>query len=159
MGTGKSTVGRLVAEVLQMPFFDTDLAIEERAGERIPEIFAKSGEAVFRKLESVVCLEAALYGGMVIATGGGALMNPSTREALRDSGLLICLDADIEDIVRRLAEADSERPLARDPDALAALYATRRELYDELPIHVDTSGRPLEDVAAEVIALWQLYNS
>jgi shikimate kinase len=156
MGTGKSTIGRIVATVLSMPFIDTDEAIEEMAGERIAEIWAKSGEAVFRKLESVVCLEAAIYGGHVISTGGGALINEGTREALVGSGLIICLDASLEEIMWRIGSAD-DRPLARDKDRLTALYEARKPVYDSLPIHVDTTGKEREDVAAEVIALWQLY--
>lgn len=156
MGTGKSTIGRIVATVLSMPFIDTDEAIEEMAGERITEIFANSGEAVFRKLEAVVCLEAAIYGGHVISTGGGALINEDTREALTNSGLLICLDASLEQIMHRISSVD-HRPLARDKERLAALYEARKPLYDSFPIHVDTTGKEREEVAAEVIALWQLY--
>jgi shikimate kinase len=154
MGTGKSTVGLIVAEILDMPFVDTDIAIEERVGQRIPEIFASSGEAVFRKLESVICLEAAIYGDMVIATGGGALLNANTREALEGSGMLICLDAALDEIVQRIG-SEEHRPLARDVDKLAALYESRREMYESLPHHIDTTGKSPGEVAAEVITLWQ----
>jgi len=154
MGTGKTTVGQIVAEILEMPFIDTDLAIEERVGQRVPEIFASSGEAVFRKLESVICLEAAVYGGMVISTGGGALLNANTREALEGSGLLVCLDADLDSIVERVG-GDPYRPLAKDRESLEGLYDARRELYDALPYHVDTTGKSPGEVAAEVITLWQ----
>jgi shikimate kinase len=150
MGTGKSTVGMIVAELLDMPFVDTDIAIEERVGQRIPEIFASSGEAVFRKLESVICLEAAIYGGMVIATGGGALLNANTREALEGSGMLICLDADLDEIVQRIGSA--EHP------PLAVLYESQAKIYDNLPNHVDTTGKSPGEVAAEVITLWQSAN-
>jgi shikimate kinase len=121
IGTGKSTIGRIVATVLAMPFIDTDEAIEEMAGERLSEIFTKSGEDVLRKLESVVCLEAAIYGGHVISTGGGALVNEATREALTKSGLVICLDASLDEILWRIG-SDDHHLLAKNQERLVNLY-------------------------------------
>lgn len=154
MGTGKTTVGQIVAAALGMPFVDTDAEIEALARQEIPSIFAQQGEPVFRKLESIVCLKAAIGGGQVIATGGGALLNAATREALAGSGLLVCLTADLDAIVERV-EGDASRPLARDREALEQVLAQRAELYASLPYRIDTTGKTPESVAGEVIVLWR----
>jgi shikimate kinase len=154
MGTGKTTVGLIVAEILDMPFVDTDRAVEEMAGKSIPEIFVHSGEAMFRKLESIVCLHAAISGGQVLSIGGGALLNPESRRALEDSGLLICLTASAEAIVERVA-GDPHRPLAGNRESLAALLTEREAVYGDLPYQIDTTSISPGEVAAEVISLWQ----
>ena len=110
MGTGKSTVGRLVAQQLQCPFIDSDDLIVERAGKSIAQVFAEAGEDRFRSLERSVCRDLAAQEGLVIATGGGALLDADSRRALGKSGLLICLLASPESIRRRLAH-ESGRPL------------------------------------------------
>ncbi len=154
MGTGKTSVGLIVAEILEMPFVDTDHAVEEMAGKTIPEIFVHGGEAMFRKLESIVCLHAAISGGQVLSIGGGALLNPESRRALEDSGLLICLTASMEAILERVG-GDPGRPLASDSESLAARFAEREALYADLPYHIDTTDRSPGEVAADVISLWQ----
>jgi shikimate kinase len=154
MGTGKTTVGLIVSEILDMPFVDTDLAVESMAGTTIPEIFVHSGEAVFRKMESIVCLQAAIGGGQVLSIGGGALLNPDSRQALEDSGVLICLTASVESILERVG-GDPARPLASDPESLTALFAEREAIYADLPYHIDTTDRSPGEIAADVISLWQ----
>ncbi len=153
MGTGKTTVGQLVAQELGMPFVDTDAEIEALAQESVRSIFARQGEAVFRKLEAIVCLRAAIAGGQVIATGGGALLNEATRAALEGSGLLVCLTAHMDEILARVG-GDESRPLFGQPEAVERLLAQRSGLYDRLPYHVDTTGKTPHEATQEVIALW-----
>ena len=151
MGTGKTTVGRLVAERLDMAFTDTDHEVESMAGRGIVDIFASSGEVAFRQLEAAACLRAANIGGQVIATGGGALLHEKSRAALQSSGLVVCLTARLDEIARRIGGGGS-RPLG---GTLADLFARRSALYDSLPYHVDTTSRPVSEVADEVIGLWE----
>ena len=94
MGTGKTAVGREVAARTGHPFVDLDDLIVRRAGKSIPEIFAQDGEPAFRALEAAVCGEMAAPAGLVIATGGGAVVDPANREALAAGGTVICLEAD-----------------------------------------------------------------
>ena len=105
MGTGKTAVGREVAARLGRPFVDLDDLIVQRAGKAIPEIFAQDGESAFRALEAATCGEMAAPAGLVIATGGGAVVNPANREALAAGGTVICLEADLETILQRVGRA------------------------------------------------------
>lgn len=158
MGTGKTTVGQLLARELGLAFVDTDTLIEARAGRRIAAIFAHEGEAAFRRIEVEVCLQAASTRDQVIATGGGALLNPDVRQALAASGLLICLRADLETIMQRVGH-DPSRPLFGGETArLARLLEARAGVYDSLPHQIDTTGRSPQQVAEEIIRLWQSNN-
>lgn len=150
MGTGKTTVGRLTAEALNLAFVDTDTVIIERAGMAIPEIFAQHGETEFRRIEREVCLELGRGNGQVIATGGGALINPETRTAMAEGNLLICLTAHLDILRRRLADT-SGRPLAKDWEAL---YEKRRVTYAAIPNQVDTTNKRPEVVVREIQQLW-----
>ncbi len=99
MGTGKTSVGREVAVRTGRPFLDLDDLIAQRAGRSIPDIFARDGEPAFRALESHLCQELRQPKGWVVATGGGAALNPTNREALAAGGTVICLEADAETIL------------------------------------------------------------
>jgi shikimate kinase len=155
MGTGKTTVARIVAGRLGFELVSTDALIEARAGQSIPEIFAQKGEAAFRRLEAIICREVAMRPDVVIDTGGGALLDPASRAAFLKSGLVICLTCAPDEIMRRLS-GDSSRPLlAGDARArIAALLAERAPIYNALSHHVDTTHRSPEQAADEVIALW-----
>jgi 3-dehydroquinate synthase len=161
MGTGKSTVGRLLADRLGRPFLDVDAEIEGLAGATIPEIFSGRGEAGFRALESEVCRDLAARRGAVIATGGGTLVDPDNREKLSTTGVVICLTCDVNEILRRL-DGTADRPLLGSPTAndgaarrarIEQLLAERSEAYAALPHHVDTTGRPPASVADAVADL------
>ena len=155
MGTGKSSVGRLVAERLGRAFVDMDLLIEEREGRSIAEIFATEGEPYFRALERDLCRELAAQSDLVIATGGGALIDPVNREVMGRSGVLFCLRCSPDEILRRLALAE-DRPLLDVEDRrqrIEALLAQRREAYAQIPYQIETTGRTIEQVAEEVIRL------
>ncbi len=154
MGTGKTTVGRLVAQLLQRPFVDSDNLIVFRAGKSIARLFAEEGEERFRSLEREVCRELAGQEGLVIATGGGALLDEQNRHALGQTGMLVCLLASTECIRNRLAH-ESGRPLFNG--AWEALYAERLASYESMPQQLTTDGRAPQDVAQEVVRLWRAF--
>lgn len=152
MGTGKSTVGPLVAEQLAFPFLDTDDMIERRAGKSIPDIFAMKGEAAFRELEADVLMDLCRQSDMVVATGGGALIQANNRERMLRVGVVVCLTASIRVIEARLNALEiAGRPLAV---GWRELLAARQEIYNTLPHQVDTNGKSPEIVAEEVVRLW-----
>jgi shikimate kinase len=155
MGTGKSTVGRLVAERLGWRFVDTDVIIEARSGRTIAEIFAQDGESAFRQLEAEVCPEMAALCHQVIAVGGGALLNPTIRECVQQHGLLIALTCDLDEIIRRVGDPPARPLYIPDREHLARLLASRAEHYASLPYHINTTHLTPEQVAEEVFRLWQ----
>ena len=155
MGTGKTSVGALVAQRLNRPFVDMDTVIEERAGMSIRRIFAEQGEAAFRKLEADLCLELARQDGWVIATGGGALVDPVNRAVLSESGVVVCLTAAIDEILARV-DGDADRPLLRGANPRAdieRLLQMRQAAYAAIPWQVDTTGRSYEEVADQIMTL------
>ncbi len=159
MGTGKTAVGREVAARLGRPFVDMDEHIAARAGMTIPEIFSQHGEPYFRALESELAQNLAGQRGLVIATGGGALVDATNRERMARSGLAICLTAGVDDLLARVGGEDGEgagRPLLAGDDRrkrISDLLAGRAAAYAEIPFHIDTSGRGVDEVAPDVSAL------
>ena len=161
MGTGKTTIGRLVAVRLGLPFVDMDAEIERRTGQPVRAIFAAQGEAAFRQMERDLCRELADRPGQVIATGGGALLDPASRATMIASGLVICLTAAPEALVARLAGAD-DRPLLQGDDPagrIRTLIASRSAAYAALPYHVDTTHLAPERVAEAVLDLWHTHST
>lgn len=157
MGTGKTTVGRFVAARLGWRFVDTDRLIEQRAGQSVADIFANEGEAAFRARERELCAEISSWRRVIVATGGGIVLDPANRDALVRAGLAVCLDAPAEEIARRLKHSRT-RPLLAGPDRLTRirdLMASRADAYAALPFRVNVAGREVEDIAAEIIALWR----
>ncbi len=151
MGTGKTTVGEVLARRLNRRFVDMDSEIEARAGLRIHEIFRRQGEEVFRDMETQLIHELALQRGLVIATGGGALIDPGLREALGRHGMIFCLKASKAEISARLAE-NFNRPLAPN---WQALYDARQNAYAQIRHQINTSGKSPQAIAAEIAALAQ----
>jgi shikimate kinase / 3-dehydroquinate synthase len=147
-GAGKTTVGQLTARQLGRDFIDFDDTIERRWGRPVPDYFAGGDESLFRQRETEVCRLVAARDDVVAAPGGGALLNPRNRAMLEGTGTLIGLSASLETLLARL-EASYARPLlAGDRRArLAALLKERENLYQSLPVVVDT-----ETVTAEVAA-------
>jgi 3-dehydroquinate synthase len=174
MGVGKTRVGREIAHRTDRQFVDMDAVIEAREGRTIADIFAQKGEAHFRRLESDLCHELAARSGprgpatknaepnssssvqgLVIATGGGALLHPDNREIMAASGPVVQLSASIDEIVRRL-EAAEDRPLLDVADRRARiedLLAERAEAYARIPLQVDTTGLTIAQAADRVMAM------
>jgi shikimate kinase len=151
MGTGKTTVGWQVADIVRWKFIDADEEIEARLGMTIPQIFETQGEDGFRRYESIVCRSLAARQRLVIATGGGMLVNPVNLSVMQSTGFVICLNADPKIIQARLANGES-RPLAPD---WRALYEQRQAAYAAIPYQIDTSNRTPDEIAIEVVQLWQ----
>ena len=153
MGAGKSCVGRRLAAAIGQPFIDADKEIEEAAGCAIPELFSRYGEVAFRDGERRVIhrlLEGPLH---VLATGGGAFMDPRTRAEIREKGISVWLRADLDLLVRRTARRNN-RPLLNvvDPQSkLAELMAERYPVYAEADITVDSDDSPPEVTVERVI--------
>jgi len=145
MGTGKSSVGKALAERLGRPFVDMDALIEQREGRSVRQIFEEAGEAYFRQLESDLCREIAGWRGYVIATGGGTLVNPNNLAALAGHRI-ICLDCEPETLWQRLAAAD-DRPMLDSADKktrLLNLLQARQPAYARIPHHVDLTTLSIE---------------
>lgn len=149
MGSGKTTVGEALALKLEREFVDMDVEIERRTGMSIPAIFRRQGEAAFRDIERYLAHELALRHGLVIATGGGTLVDAELRDMMAQHGILICLQASPADIRARLEENDG-RPLAGDWERL---YQARQTAYAQIPRQVTTTGKSPQVIAAEIAAL------
>lgn len=156
MGTGKSVVGRLVAETTGRPFVDMDARLEQTFGKPIAAVFAEEGEATFRVAEAQLCAELAAQRGLVISTGGGALVNPRSRNALAQTGVLVCLTATPETILDRLGDQGDRPLLAGDKVTqrrrMLDLLHERRHVYAAILHQVATDDRPPEAVAKDVMA-------
>ncbi|QNE33074.1 shikimate kinase [Sphingomonas sp. NBWT7] len=153
MGVGKSTVGRRLAQRLRLPFVDADSEIEEAAGMSIPEIFAQFGEAYFRDGERRVIQRLIDGTPKVIATGGGAFVNDTTRALILAEALAVWLDADIDVLVERVRRRDT-RPLLRDKDPAAVLRdlaTARNPLYAQAHIRVASNNAPHEATVRAIL--------
>lgn len=153
MGAGKSSIGRRLGQALGLPFTDADAEIEAAAGASIEEIFARDGEATFRNGERRVIARLLDGPPQVLATGGGAFMDPRTRGLMRQRAISIWLRADLETLLVRVARR-SNRPLlkAGDPRAvLTRLMAERYPVYAEADITVDTVEGPPDATLAKAI--------
>src|SRR5947207_5965211 len=153
MGAGKTNIGRRLATRLNLPFFDSDTEIEAAADETIEEIFRNRGEAVFRDGERRVIARLLAQPTHVLATGGGAFMDPSTRAVIARRGVSVWLRADLDILVARVARR-ANRPLlqAQDPRAvLADLIERRHPIYAEADIVIDSGEGPPELTATRVI--------
>ncbi len=161
-GTGKSTVGRILAERLGRPFADADVEVEALAGRPIRSIFAEEGEPAFRELEARVLADlAARPGGGVVATGGGAVLLDANRKALRDFGLVIWLSADPDTLAQRLQASRrgvEDRPSLTAAGTLAEIadvLEARTPLYREVAHAViETAGRDVDQVVDEALEAW-----
>lgn len=155
MGAGKSTIGRLLAKELHLPFKDSDKEIEVRTGADIPWIFDVEGEAGFREREQAVIADLCLEDGLVLATGGGAILRQANREALRAGGRVVYLHTSVEQQLERTAR-DRNRPLLRTANpgqVLSDLMAIRDPLYREIAdVIIETDQRPPRMVVQEVLS-------
>jgi shikimate kinase len=154
MASGKTAVGKRLARRLGYDFVDTDQTIEEKAGCTIPEIFARDGEAGFRKMEKDTIAALAPERASVIATGGGTFVDADNRAALHKLGAVVCLVTSPEVILERVKRSD-KRPLAQGPDAserLLKLYESRLPFYRMADVMVETDGLTVDQAAQRVAA-------
>jgi len=161
MGAGKTSVGRWLGQHLNWAFEDLDDRIEQRERRTVPEIFRESGETEFRRAEHAALLGAVeeLAGGAlkVVALGGGAFVQKNNAALLSASGMpTVFLDAPLEELWQRCSkqasEAGVQRPLLQSLEQFSQLYETRRRVYGTASLKVQTSGRSVEEVAAEIAA-------
>lgn len=145
MGSGKTTVGRLLSRELRWGFLDMDRRVEERCGMPIPDIFAREGEPFFREQERQVALEARGLQDHVIAAGGGAFVEAATREALRQGAVSVWLWVPAETMLARV-RLDGSRPLAASRERILRLFAERQPSYRLADCHVDATAGPEEVV-------------
>lgn len=154
MGAGKSAVGRQLARLLHMHFVDSDDEIEERTGVDIPFIFEKEGEAGFRKREAKVIDDLSLQDGIVLATGGGAVVDEASRSRLGARGFVVYLHTTVAQQLER-TQRGRERPMLQGGDreeVLAELMALRDPMYREIAdLVVETDGRRVQVVAKEIL--------
>ena len=153
MGSGKTTVGKVLADFLGCPFMDLDDLVVKKAGKSIPDIFAQDGEPAFRQLEARLLrqtVEKYAENTAVLALGGGAVTTPASAALLHEKTVCIYLRATLDTLLQRLAGETASRPLA--DDAMAARLAEREPLYEETAhVIVDTDGLAPDEVADEII--------
>jgi len=154
MGAGKTTIGKMLADLLKVPFLDSDRVIEERSGADIPWIFDIEGEEGFRDRESAVLAELVEEPELVLATGGGIVLREENRQCLQKFGNVVCLTASVDQLVERTYK-DKKRPLLQvaDPQQkIRELIAFRQPLYEGVSdIIINTDGRGPKVVAQEII--------
>jgi shikimate kinase len=158
MGTGKSSVGRLAAELLQFEFVDTDELIESQSGMTIEEIFKKQGEPAFRELERQVVQNLAQRQKTTIATGGGLVADPANLASLKTHALVVCLWASPETIWERVRD-QTHRPLLQTADPLGKireLFALRDPLYRQADVLIHTGQRSPREVVQQVLLQFHL---
>jgi len=154
MGAGKSSIGRRLAGRMEIPFVDADIEIEKAAGMSIAEIFSAHGEAYFRAGEARVIVRLLDGGPQVLATGGGAFMNPETRATIRAKGISVWLRATLEVLNRRIKRR-GDRPLLKDSDpveTLKRLIEQRYPVYAEADVTVESREVPHETIVDEILA-------
>lgn len=147
MGSGKTTIGKLLAKKLKIPFFDIDTEIELREGLTIPQIFSLKGEPYFRQLEFEVLKNIVSQNEeFVIATGGGLGANPEAMDYMKKQGVVIWLDLDFEKFKKRTSK-DINRPLLKlNEKELFALFQKRKEIYKKAHFHIESQRSPEETV-------------
>ena len=157
MGTGKTTLGRLLADKIGYQFIDTDTLIEMQIGQTISDFFQHQGEAAFRKLESKLVKNLAQKQGLVIATGGGLVLDPNNVAMLSKTGRIICLTASPEEILARVAKQQDVRPLLQGEDPLkkiTQLLQQRDSVYRQFP-QFSTSKLSREELLNQLVRFTQ----
>jgi shikimate kinase len=159
MGTGKTTIGKALAQMLHMKFVDVDEEIESAQGTTINDIFRTCGEQRFRDIETEMIKKLSQEGNLIISTGGGAVLRDENMQALKEKGTIFCLNASVETILKRIAD-NQDRPLLKveDPkNKISELLAYRRPFYEKAGIVIDTDGKSPLLIAEEImeIAKWK----
>lgn len=161
MGAGKTTIGRQLASSLRLPFYDSDKAIEENTGVDIPTIFEYEGENGFRNREQAMIEQLTKIDGIVLATGGGAVLREQNRKALQNNGFVVYLQCPIEHILER-TRRDTQRPLLNTEDPkqrLETLLAEREPLYLSCAdFKIDTGEIPSKAVVKAILDAFEEAN-
>ncbi|WP_081727808.1 shikimate kinase [Halalkalibacter wakoensis] len=150
MGSGKTTIGQALAKELEYNVVDTDQWIEEKMGLKISEIFQEKGEAYFRELETSALKE--IEGShMIITTGGGIVVNDINRQIMSSKGKIVYLQADLNELLRRL-EGDQSRPLLqhKDRERIQHLYDSRLGFYEQADVIINTKGRTIAEIVTQL---------
>ena len=158
MGSGKTTVGKLLARKLSYSFVDTDHLIEQRCGMSVQEIFKTKGETVFRQMETAVARDLGAKKGLVIATGGRLMLDPDNAQALGRNGSVFCLAATPDEILARVSKGTQGiRPLLDTPDPLGRIIELVKEREQSYAgfTQVSTSGKSPQEVTREILTLFQ----
>lgn len=152
MGTGKSTVGAVLAQMAGYRLIDLDERIEEETKCTIPELFAHQGEQFFRDTESALLRSVLQEGEVVLATGGGAVLREENRSVMLGHGWVVALTADLESILERVGE-DPNRPLLAGGarDRVSVLLEERKHAYDFAHLKIDTAGKSPDTLASEIL--------
>lgn len=161
MGTGKTTLGRLLADRTGMKFIDLDSKIEEQTGKKIESIFADEGETWFRMKETEVLSGCITQSNQVFSTGGGIVLNPYNVELMKENGIVIGLKANTDTLWERLKDS-TNRPLLNNEnprEALKRLYQQRMGLYDDAHISIQVDEYSPAELIQEIIAKISLFNS
>ena len=159
MGAGKSTIGRRLSSALNIAFLDSDHEIAEAAGCSISDIFESYGEAIFRDLEKRVLMRLINSPPCIIATGGGAFINPEIRELVKEKAISVWLKADLDVLLERVSRRDT-RPLLKSGDKaeiLNKLMQERYPIYAEADITIDSNAGLHETVVEHIIAVLEQY--
>jgi len=157
MGGGKTSVGKSIRDTLKMRLVNTDDLIEKKEGMSIAGIFAKKGESYFRKLEREIVKEISKSENSIIDTGGGVVINEDNVKDLKKNGLIFCLNATPEEILRR-TKRYVHRPLLNVDDPLTEikeLLNKRKEYYKRADYQIDTNGKSIEEIAKEIIEIYK----
>lgn len=160
MGTGKSTIGRELARFMGKKFIDMDVLLEKKLGKTVSQIFDEHGEEFFRKKEWEAAVELSEQQNRVIATGGGTILNDNIRELFAKTGVIICLTADMGQLLKRLKRTD-KRPLLRgEPEEVAQkvqrLLDDRKNVYSRFSIRVDTTNMTPQEAARKIIDILKM---
>jgi shikimate kinase len=158
MGTGKSTIGKELAQEMGRKFLDMDVVLEKRFGKSINEIFNEKGEDFFREEEKKLAFELADTYNQVIATGGGTITIEGVKELFSRTGILICLFADKSNLISRLQRTD-KRPMLKGDSLetrIDALMDERREIYEKIPFRVNTTNLSPKEAAKKIVNLFGL---
>lgn len=154
MGCGKTSVGRVLSSRLGCDFVDLDEAVVSEAGASVKDIFSSQGEPAFRVLESQALARIAARAGVVVSTGGGAVIAQQNRTLMRQSGFIVNLTASVEAIAARLC-GDSERPLLQgdaSAERIRLMLEGREQFYADADLRIDTTAKTVQAVVAEILA-------
>jgi len=153
MGSGKTTIGRILSKSLNKDFYDSDHVVEEKTGVKVPLIFEYEGEVGFRKREESVLKELVRHKNIVLATGGGVILSKNNCKLLSDNGHVIYLKSNCEDLVARMT-GDQSRPLLQEGDlkeTLESLFKLRDPMYSSISDYIiETSDQRAKEISSEI---------